>query len=86
MTVSASASSGLAVTYTSTTTGVCTVGSSSGVVSFVTVGTCSITVSQAGDANWNAATPVAQSFTISKGNQSITFTQPRTCGSIRRRR
>ena len=76
VTVSGSASSGLAVAYASTTTAVCTVGSSSGVVSFVAVGTCSITASQAGDSNWSAATPVTQSFAIGKGNQSITFTQP----------
>ena len=74
ITVSATASSGLAVSYISTTLSICTVGASSGVVTFVAVGSCSITAGQAGDSNWNAATQVSQSFTISKGNQTITFT------------
>src|SRR4030095_9557984 len=36
-------------------------------------GSCTITASQAGDANYNAATEVPQSFTINKANQTITF-------------
>jgi hypothetical protein len=70
--VSATASSGLAVTYTSSTTGVCTVSGST--VTLVTTGTCTITADQAGNGNWSAATGVSQSFTISKGAQTITFT------------
>ncbi len=72
ITVSATASSALAVTFSSATTGVCTVSGST--VTFVTIGTCTINANQAGDANWNAATQVQQSFTISKGNQTISFT------------
>src|SRR4030095_13447686 len=34
---------------------------------------CTITASQAGDANYNPATNVPQSFTINKANQTITF-------------
>ena len=68
----ASASSGLTVTLTSTTTTVCTV---SGLeVVQVTAGTCSITASQAGDSNWLAATDVTKSFTIAKASQTISFT------------
>ena len=72
ITVSATASSALAVTFTSATPSVCTVSGST--VNFVTVGTCTINANQAGDSNWNAAAQVQQSFTVSKGNQTITFT------------
>jgi hypothetical protein len=34
---------------------------------------CTITASQAGDANYNAAADVSRSFTIAKGSQTITF-------------
>jgi hypothetical protein len=76
VTVSATASSGLAVSYTSTTLSVCTVGASSGVVSFVAAGSCSITADQGGNSNWNAAASISQGFTIGKGNQTITFSNP----------
>src|SRR6185369_10833346 len=42
-------------------------------VHIIGAGSCTITASQAGDANYNAATNVPQSFTISKANQTITF-------------
>ena len=38
------------------------------------VGTCVIDANQAGNANYNAAPQVQQSFTVGKGNQTITFT------------
>jgi hypothetical protein len=59
----ASASSGNTVTYTSSTTSKCMV-NSSGVVTIVAAGTCSIVVSQAGNSTYNAATSVTKSFTI----------------------
>jgi hypothetical protein len=60
--ISATASSGLAVSFASATSGVCTV---SGVtVTLVGAGVCTITASQAGNANYAAATPVSQSFTV----------------------
>ena len=63
--LSATASSGLAVTFASNTASVCTV---SGVtVTLVAVGTCSITASQPGNSTYAAATPVTQTFTISAG-------------------
>ncbi len=67
----ATASSGLPVSYSSTTTGVCTIAGST--ISFVSAGTCSITASQAGNANYAAATPVTQSFSVTKGVNAITF-------------
>ena len=70
--LSATASSGLTVAFTSATTSICTVSGTT--VTFVTVGTCTINANQAGDTNWNAATQVARSFTISKGTQAISFT------------
>ncbi len=71
MPANATASSGLAVTLTSTTPSICTVALN--VITPVTVGTCSISASQAGDANWTAATALTRGFTISKGTQTITF-------------
>jgi len=59
----ATASSGLAVTYTSNSTSVCTVAGST--VTVLAAGTCSITASQAGNSTYAAATPVTQSFAVS---------------------
>jgi hypothetical protein len=58
----ATASSGLAVTYASTTPAVCTV--SGAVVSVHAVGTCSITASQPGDDAFLAAPDVTRSFAV----------------------
>ena len=69
--ISASSNSGLAVTFTSTTTSVCTLVGTS--VSIVSAGSCSITASQSGDSNYNAATNVVQSFTVNKADQTISF-------------
>jgi hypothetical protein len=74
ITVSASASSGLTVSFSSATPSVCTSGGTNGAtITFVTVGTCTINANQAGNTNWNAATQVQQTFTVNKGNQTITF-------------
>ncbi len=59
----ASATSGLDVTFTSSTTGVCTV-TSQGVLTFITVGTCTINADQAGDSSYLAATQISRSFTV----------------------
>lgn len=69
-----SASSGLAVSYTSSDTSVATV--SGDQVTIVGAGSTSITAEQAGDGNYNAATPVSQTLTIDKRDQVITFTAP----------
>ncbi|MEY4554547.1 MAG: hypothetical protein RL197_974 [Actinomycetota bacterium] len=68
----ATSSSGLAVTLTSADITVCTVSGLN--VNIVAPGTCSITASQAGSTNYSAATDVTKSFTISKADQTITFT------------
>jgi hypothetical protein len=69
--LTASASSGLAVTYSSETTLVCTVVGA--VVALHTAGLCTIDAHQAGDGNWTSAAQVQRSFTVTQGNQSITF-------------
>ena len=70
-TVSATASSGLAVTFTSQTTSICTVSGST--VTGVNAGTCIIAADQGGDANYNPATQVTQSFSIGMDSQTISF-------------
>lgn len=60
-TVSASASSGLPVTFIAS--GACTVAGAT--VTLTAVGTCTVTASQAGDANYAPAPEVADSFWIS---------------------
>jgi hypothetical protein len=71
-TVSATASSGLTVSFNSLTTPVCTV-SVSGTVTLLSGGTCTIQATQAGGGNFTAAPPVNQSFTVSPEGQTITF-------------
>jgi len=74
LTLSAMASSGLAVSYSSSTTSVCTVSGST--ATFLTSGTCTIQATQAGNGTYAAATPVTQSFTVNaaaKTSQTITF-------------
>ena len=75
LTVAATASSGLAVSFTSATPGVCTTGGASGAtVAFVSTGTCTINAGQGGSGNWNPAPQVQRSFQVLKGNQTIAFT------------
>jgi hypothetical protein len=70
-TISGTASSGLPVTFFSTTTAVCTVAGTT--VSIVGLGTCSITAAQPGNNTYGAAVPVTRSFTVAQGSQAITF-------------
>ena len=80
-TVSATATSGLSVTFTSSTTGKCTVGSStdSGGTSTATVtvlasqtGTCTISANSSSNNSYVAAATVSQSFTILAGSTAPT--------------
>ncbi|MGP1721584.1 Ig-like domain-containing protein [Shewanella frigidimarina] len=59
----ASASSSLTPSFTSSTTGVCTI-SSGGALSFVTTGSCTINANQAGNAAYSAAAQVSQTFDV----------------------
>lgn len=70
-TLSASASSGLAVSFASTTPTVCTVSGTT--AALVAVGTCTIQATQAGNADYAAAPPVNQSFQVTQEGQTITF-------------
>ena len=62
-TLTASASSSLAPTFTSSTTGVCTI-TSVGALSFVTTGTCTINADEAGNSAYLPAAQVSQSFSV----------------------
>ncbi len=62
--VSASASSGLPVTYSSTTTGICTVDAASGELTLLAAGTCTVAADQAGDADWNPAPQATQDVDV----------------------
>jgi mono/diheme cytochrome c family protein len=78
--LTATASSGLPVAITSTTTAVCTVTNS--VLTLVAPGNCSLKATQGGSATYNAAVAVVNSFTVASAsgavltNQSITFASP----------
>jgi PASTA domain len=71
-TVSATASSGLTVTFTAS--GSCT--ASSGTVHLTSPGFCTVTASQPGDSNYNAATSVSQTFSIARAIQLV---PPKRC-------
>ena len=77
----AEASSGLPVTFSSQTPGVCTV--SAGEVVAVTAGTCTIAADQAGDEGFDPAPRVTRSLTVAPAvaellDQTIDFASPRT--------
>jgi hypothetical protein len=71
LTLSATASSGLAVSFASTTQSVCTVSGSA--ASFISYGRCTIQATQAGNADFLAATPVSQTFSVGHASQTINF-------------
>jgi hypothetical protein len=70
-TVTATASSGLPVSFASTTSTTCTV--SGATVTLLAVGTCTIQATQAGNATYEPAPPVNQSFQVTQGSQTIAF-------------
>jgi hypothetical protein len=83
--VSATASSGLAVAFSAagSSAGVCTVSGS--IVSFVGAGTCVVDADQAGNASYDPAPQVHQSFAVSPappGSQTITFTSTPPAGAV----
>lgn len=69
--LTASASSGLPVSYVSSNTSVATI--SGNLVFIVGLGTTTITASQPGDATYSAAPDVGQSLVVNKRDQTITF-------------
>jgi len=70
-TLSATASSGLPVSFTLAATAACSLSGSK--VTILAAGTCSITASQLGNATYSAAASVTQSFTVGLLPQTITF-------------
>ncbi|MDP4029774.1 MAG: choice-of-anchor U domain-containing protein, partial [Gallionella sp.] len=70
-TATATATSGLAVSFTSNTTGICTVSGST--VTGVAAGTCTVAADQAGNASYNPAPQATQNITVGKNSQTISF-------------
>lgn len=70
----ASASSGLPVSFASSTAAVCTVSGST--LTLVAAGNCTITASQPGNGSFSAAAPVARTFAVQAGAQTISFASP----------
>ena len=70
LTLSATASSGLAVAFTSATTSVCTVSGTT--ATFVAAGTCTIDANQSGNSTYAAASQVADSFTVNAASGQTT--------------
>jgi hypothetical protein len=66
--LSATASSGLPVTFASLTPTVCSVSGTT--VTLAAPGTCTITATQSGDATYASAVPVTQSFTVAAATSS----------------
>ena len=69
--LSATATSGLVVSFASLTPSVCTVAGST--ASLIAGGTCTIEASQAGNGQYSAAANVNQSFMVNTSAQTITF-------------
>ena len=70
--ITATASSGLPVAFSSATTTVCTVNGST--VTFAAAGTCTVRANQGGNAAYLPAVQQTQTFTVGKATQTITFT------------
>jgi hypothetical protein len=64
--------SGNPIVFGSNTTGVCTVSGTT--ATFVGAGTCTITANQSGNAQFDVAPEIAQTFTVAKAVQTIDFT------------
>jgi len=84
LSLNASASSGLSVSFAASPASVCTI--AGGTAKFLATGTCTITASQAGNSTYAAATPISQSvyvgaagagrFTLKPESTSVTVTLP----------
>lgn len=74
LTLTATASSGLPVTFASSTMTICTVSGTT--ATFIAGGTCTITASQAGNGIYAAAPSVSQSFTVTVGDLGFIAVTP----------
>ncbi len=79
-TLTATASSGLTVSFASTTTSVCTVSGTT--ATLVAAGTCTIQATQAGNATYAAAAPVSQSFQVDAPTATFTVTSDPTSATV----
>jgi hypothetical protein len=79
-TLSATSDSGLTPTFTSATTGVCTV-TTGGALTFVTAGTCTVSADQPGNGTYLPAVQVSRSFTVN-GQTTATGTVPGMTGTV----
>lgn len=77
LTLNATASSGLAVSY-SITAGSSIASLSGDVLSFSGTGSVTVQATQAGNGSYAAATPVSQQFSVGTETQTITFANPGT--------
>jgi hypothetical protein len=75
--VTATATSGLPVAYTTNTPLVCSVDGSTGALTLLAVGTCEILADQIGDTSWFPAPQVSQSFSV---GATITSVSPSSIG------
>jgi hypothetical protein len=79
VTVGATATSGLPVTFTTTTPLVCTAGGTNGThITLLMTGLCTVEADQAGNTIFNAAPPVTQSFNVTSGVTETTSTTTTT--------
>ena len=72
VTLTATATSGLAVSFAAAPPAICTV--SGATLTMVAAGSCTITGSQAGDSNFNAAADVVRTITINAADLANTWT------------
>ena len=70
-TLTATSSSGLGITYSSSDSNVASISGTA--VTILKAGSTTITASQSGNDNYNAATSVTQTLTVAKADQTITF-------------
>ena len=73
VTIAASSTSGQPLTYTTTTSSVCSVTSPGGVVTLLTIGTCTINIAQSAAGNYAAATTQTVTINIGAATNTITF-------------
>jgi hypothetical protein len=79
LTLTATATSGLAVSFASTTASICTVSGTQ--ATFLASGTCIIDATQAGNSTYAAAAMVAQSFTVNAAPSAPSFTVASSTGA-----
>ena len=74
VTLVATSTSSLTVSFTSATADVCTVSGTS--VTRIAIGTCTINADQAGNGSYSAANRVVRSFTVTKATPSVSLQYP----------